>query len=121
MTFAGVYVSLRGRVYSDNMSNIIVTDIGEGDESLLCFAGLIQCCRDSDTPSGVGALGRWLYPNGSVLGEKGEGGDFYTERGLGVVRLNRRNNVSSPTGQFCCEVPDIGSSKNSFCVNTFGE
>ena len=114
----GVHLSLRGRRY-DNNSNILIPDIGEEDcGALLCFTDLVQCCRDSDTPTGVGALGQWLYPNGSAVGAMGGREDFYVDRGSSVVRLHRRINATSPTGNFCCEVPDATSTNMRICINT---
>ena len=66
----------------------------------------MQCCRGDDTPGVGGALGNWFYPDGSLVRVNGSYDDFYRNRGLGIVRLNRRNDSMSPTGQFCCVVPD---------------
>ena len=112
---AGVYLS---RVYRGaSAGTFLLTDIGEGDNALLCFTDLIQCCHDSDTPSGVGALGEWLFPNGSAVGAESQGEGFYVDRGPGMVRLNRRNDVTSPIGQFCCELPDATSINTRTCIN----
>ena len=55
----GVHLSLG----SGNNSNILITDIGEGDsDALLCYTDFTQCCRGIDSPNGI-ALGEWLYPN----------------------------------------------------------
>ena len=112
----GVYLS-QG---SGNNSNILITEIGEGDsKALLCFTDLTGCCHDNDTSEDVGtlAIGYWLFPNGSAVRE-GEGGeDFYTSRGSSVVLLNRRNNASSPEGQFCCVVPDATFTNVTICAN----
>ena len=99
---AGVHISLG----NGNNSNILITDIGEGDsEALLCYTDLAQCCRGIETPNGI-ALGEWLYPNGSKIATGMSGDDFYWNRGPSLVRLNRRNNATSPEGQFCCVIPD---------------
>ena len=112
----GVYLSLRGRSYGDN-SYILITDIGEGDDgALLCFTDLIQCCQSSDTSIGT-ALGEWFFPNGSAVPVGGARGDFYRDRDASVVRLNRRNNATSPMGQFCCDVPDATSTSMRVCAN----
>ena len=108
---------LGGRPYR-NGGNILITDIGEGDDgALLCVTDLIQCCRGVDAPSGVGALGQWFYPDGSFVQVNGSGDDFYRDRGLNIVRLHRRNNVMSPIGQFCCVVPDTTSVNRNTCIN----
>ena len=104
-----------------NNSNIFITDIGEGDcGALLCYTDLTECCADSDTPVGVGALGQWVYPNGSVVGTESDGQDFYINRGPSVVRLNRRRNATSTTGLFCCEVPDAAATNTRTCINITG-
>ena len=105
-----------------NNSNILITDIGEGDcGALYCYTDLIECCHDSDTPVGVGTLGEWLYPNGSAVGARSDGQNFYVDRGPNFVRLNRRSNATSTTGRFCCEVPDATSTNTRICVNVVGK
>ena len=43
---------------------------------------------------------------------------FYRNRGdNGEVSLNRPSGVESPTGQFCCEVPDAINTNQTLCVN----
>ena len=117
----GVYFSSRSSYVNTN-SNIVFTDIGEGDcRALLCFTDLIECCRDNDTPAGEGTLGQWLYPNGSVVGNKSDKQDFYIDRGPSFVRLNRRSNTMSTTGLFCCEIPDATSVNRKICMNIVGE
>ena len=116
-----MYFSSRGGYFNAN-SNIVITDIGEDDcGALLCFTDLIECCRDSDTPDGEGALGQWFYPNGSIVGTRSDGRDFYIDRGLSVVRLNRRRNATSTTGLFCCEVPDATAASTMICMNVLGK
>ena len=113
--YTDVYLS---RVYRGaSASTFLITDIGEGDNALLCFTDLVQCCNDRDTPNEVGALGEWLFPNGYAVGTESQGGGFYVDRGPGVVRLNQRNDVTSPTGQFCCELPDATSINTRICIN----
>ena len=101
-----------------NGDNILITEIGEGDDgALLCVTDLIQCCRVEDAPGGVGGLGQWLYPDGSFVQVNGSGDGFYRDRGPSIIRLHRRNNVTSPIGQFCCVVPDAASVIRNTCIN----
>jgi hypothetical protein len=69
------------------------------------------------TPVEDGPLGEWVYPNGSFVCIKDSGDDFYRNRGLGIVRLNRINNATSPTGQFCCVVPDATFTSTTTCIH----
>ena len=104
-----------------NNSHADVYDIGEGDEAaLLCITNLVECCYSSDTPIGVGGLGEWFYPNGSTVPIEGAGYDLYRNRGPSVVRLNRRRNGTSPTGLYCCEVPDSTFTTQRVCANIGG-
>lgn len=98
-----------------NNEEVLVSDIGEGvNGSLLCFTDLAPCC---DMGSGR-ITGEWHLPSGSLVGVESNG-DYYIERGPSVVRLNLRNNDTTQTGQFCCEVPD-GSLNNQTVCATIG-
>ena len=115
-----MYLSLCGRIHAGN-SYVDIDDIGEEDEAaLLCVTNLTQCCRGSDTPDGVGALGVWLYPNGTEVLIQSRGDDFYRNRNRSVVRLNRRNDAISPTGLYCCVVPDSTFTMQRVCANVGG-
>ena len=112
----GVYFSIQSREVSNN-SYLLITDIGEGDcGALFCFTDNTLCCSDTRT-----GLGQWFYPNGSLIGTKSDGQNFYVDRGPSVIRLNRRNNATSISGQFCCKVPDAASVSISVCVNVVGK
>ena len=113
----GVYISLSGQVYS-NDSNILITDIGEGDDGALhCFTDLAECCHNHFTMSSDNKdLGEWFYPSGSVV-EMDSAKDFYKNRGRNRVSLHRRKNVTSLTGHFCCEVLDATLTKVRICAN----
>ena len=112
-----VYLSLHGRIYASTNSYIDIDEIGEGDEAaLLCITDLMRCCRGIDR-LGDPALGQWFYPNGINVSIEGAGYDFYRNRGPSVVRLNRRNNATSPTGLYCCGVPDSTFTQHRVCAN----
>ena len=118
---ATVSLFLRGRLVTNN-SYVDIDDIGEGDDgaALLCVTDLMHCCRGIDTPGLGGALGVWLYPNGTDVLLQESGDDFYRDRGRSVVRLNRRNNAISPTGLYCCEIPDASNTQQRVCANVGG-
>ena len=116
-TVPGLYLILGGQLYR-NGDSILIDEIGEGDDgALLYVTDLIQCCRVIDTPVGCRALGEWFFPNGSQVRRPWSGDDIYRSRGPGIVRLNRRNNTTSPTGQFCCVLPDATLINKIICVN----
>ena len=127
-THAGVYLSLKGTIYANN-SVISITEIGETDTSsassvqnlnngLQCVSDRVPCCRFEG-----GQVGGWFFPDGTMVpvGPSEHGNSpFYRNRGHddGTVNLNRaNNNVISPTGLFCCVVPDAAGSSQTVCIN----
>ena len=114
-----VYLSLGG-IHVTNNSYIAIYDIGMGDnEALLCVTDLMQCCHSKNTTVGR-PLGQWFYPDGRNVPIQASLSDFYRDRGHNIVRLNRRNNASSPTGLYCCEVPDSTFTTHRVCANIGG-
>lgn len=94
--------------------SISLTDLGEGENrALLCVTDNRDCCNNA-----TGTQGRWNFPNDSAISStRAAGGDLYISRGEGVVRLNRRNNATIPTGRYCCEVPNFSSIMTTTCVS----
>ena len=114
--YAGVSLSLRGTTYSNN-SVVSITDIGEGDDALLCQTNNTQCCRARDNPNRVG-FGQWFFPNGDEVMHVNDGaGDFYRNRHVSIVRLNRRNDALSPTGCYRCKLLDASGVNQTIYVN----
>ena len=85
--------------------------------SSVCVTDLVQCCHTGVDTLGDTVLGRWIYPNGTDVPVMGEDFDFYHNRYRSVVRLHRRNDIRSPTGLYCCEVPDATSTQQTVCAN----
>ena len=114
----GVYLKSKCTIYNNN-SVISISDIGEGDDALLCVTDLRDCCKNSQTPSGIGALGDWFYPNGSNVGTLKSYPDrrIYKDRDHNVVRLHQRENVTETIGQLCCKLPDATSKLVTLCIN----
>ena len=75
---------------------------------LHCFTDNSQCCHDRR----IVKIG-WFFPNGSTV----NGDNFYRIRGQSVLSLNRRNNTLSPSGLYCCEIPDASSITIRVCAN----
>ena len=69
--FHAVYLTLGSdpRITTNN-TEILITAIGEhktgSPPSLTCHSDLTTCCRSSDN-NGMGALGQWTFPDGSVI------------------------------------------------------
>ncbi len=105
-------------------TEILITSIGEDADSLLtCHTDLVACCRSMVDNNGMGPLGQWTYPDGSVLLGNGAsmtaGQQFYVIRDAAqLIRLARREttNPLTPTGSYCCTVPTSGGDM-TLCVN----
>ncbi len=104
---------------------IPITAIGEDDGRpyLTCHTDLTACCRSAVENNNMGGLGRWTYPNGSVVQQNdastADGQQFYILRKAPqVVRLASRegNNSLTPTGSYCCTVPTTGGNM-TLCAN----
>lgn len=119
----GVSLSLRGIEYPNN-SIISITEIGETDpttnlnDGLQCITDRTPCCRFQYR------VGEWFFPNGTKVPLRGGSGatsatTFYRNRGYddGTVNLNHVSpDVLSPTGRFCCVVPDANDISQTVCV-----
>ena len=82
---------------------MILENIGEGDDALLCITNYTACCRSHYTENGA-ALGNWFLPNGTRVPSSGDQVDFYRTRGQMVVVLNHKR--GGEEGIYCCEIPD---------------
>lgn len=109
---AGVYLRLNGTRYA-NDSEILMFEIGREDsQALQCVTSKRPCCKTSRT-------GQWYFPSGIEVSVEDSAQFFYRNRGDdGTVNLNRvSENVVSPTGQFCCVVPDSNDTIQTLCAN----
>ena len=98
-----VWFSLRGTTYQNN-SNVILENIGEGDDALLCMTNQTACCRFSDTGRNGSVLGNWFFPNGTRVPSSGDQWDFHRTRSKMMVRMHRRR--GGEEGTYRCEIPD---------------
>ena len=100
-----VWFTLRNTTYQNN-SIVILEDVGDGDDALLCKTNQIACCR----PENTSFLGNWFFPNETRVPSRftnatsGERSDIYITRDQMVVRMNRRR--GGEEGIYHCEIPD---------------
>ena len=83
---------------------MILEDIGEGDDALLCMTNQTACCRPPYTGVNGPVLGNWFFPNETSVPSSGGLSDFYRTRGQMVVHLNRRR--GGVEGIYRCVIPD---------------
>ena len=109
---AGVYISHNG-VFIEHGSSILITDIGTSSpHQLVCNTDRNPCCVDPNT------AGDWFYPDGGLVMHTGVSQEFGRDRSNnGEINLYRRDSdVMSPTGKFCCRVPDASGVEQTVCV-----
>ena len=110
---------------------VLITDIGIGvrgnpdpGSSLVCNTSNVNthCCRGSNNPNGP-ALGEWYFPSGTIVPRLRDSpdGDFIRTGWTLEIRLNRRNNATTPLGTYTCVVPDMDNTMNHTVTITLGE
>ena len=102
---------LGDRMYFEN-DVVLITDIGEGDNALLCVTEYEDCCNAQIT-----VAGEFYYPDGSIVGVRASGDSLYRNRGDQLIRLNRRNGATSPLGRYRCDIPDASGTTRSVYIN----
>ena len=77
----------------------------------MCITDKRPCCDDSKSEAD------WFYPDGRTV--SGSSTLFNVQRSFnGEVSLYRiSNNVTYPTGRFCCRIPDDINRNQTLCVN----
>ena len=98
-----IWFSLNGTTYQNN-SIVILEDIGEDDDALLCVTNQTACCRSPSTGVNGSVFGNWLFPNGTKVPSSDDQWDFHRTRGQMVVRMHRRR--GGVEGIYHCEIPD---------------
>ena len=106
-----MYFELNGVVYTNNSAASLL-EVGEGENALLCKTNRKECCG---TPPN--RFGEFYYPNGINVPIAKQRQGFYRNRGENVIRLNRRDGITSPTGKYRCEIPDASGSVQNIYVN----
>ena len=94
-------------LYSRNVA-VDLTEVGANSDALICLTTLMECCRGIDT-NGAGAMGNWMFPDGSFVTSQSGDPSLSRSRGPSSVLLHRINNAMSPTGVYTCEIPDANS------------
>ena len=109
----GVYIS-HNEVFIEPDSSILITDIGTSSpHQLVCTTDRTPCCISPNT------AGDWFYPNNARVMHTSASQEFGRDRSdNGEINLYRRDSdVMSPTGRFCCRVPDASGVEQTVCVN----
>ena len=81
---------------------MILENIGEGGDALICMTNQTACCQPPYTGENGFDLGNWYFPNGTRVPSSGD--HFYRSRGQMVVHLHHRR--GGVEGIYRCEIPD---------------
>ena len=95
-----------------NNSIIFIAEIGESEDGLQCITDKMPCCAHPNR------AGDWFFPNGTVVYTYYYNYGLYQSRGYdGNITLNHRVSAAvSPTGLFCCTVPDARGVNHILCA-----
>ena len=127
---------LRGVSYA-NDDTVLLSDIGEGENGLMCTTTQTDCCGQN--ANGMPVMnerrGEFYYPDGTtkVPTRGGAGSDgLFRGRGYQFIVLQRLSTATTtpPTGRYRCDIPDrnevshnisinIGELVNTFCAIVF--
>ena len=120
-------VNFTGNIVPINVIGATTNELSHPDPETNYTNGGLQCVTDKPYCCRVGysvRIGEWRFPDGTKVPILGRGisiaTTFYRNRGEndGTVNLNKINeSITSPTGQFCCEVPDSTNMTQTVCVN----
>ena len=83
-----------------NHGFVLLDNIGESIDSLLCLTDLPACCSP---PYAESALGNWFFPNGTRVPSSGNQWNFHRNRGQMSVLLSRTRGGAN--GIYRCYVP----------------
>ena len=103
-----VRFSLRNITYQNN-SIVMIEDIGEHDDALLCMTDLTKTNSSN-------AFGNWFFPDGTVIPSDNQS-DIYRSRGEMVVRMHRRR--GGEEGIYRCEIPDSMNVTQSIYIGVY--
>ena len=111
---------LRGVSYDDG-ATVLLSDIGVGENGLMCLTAQTDCCGLNANGISVVAerRGDFYYPNGTRVPILSNAGSDRLFRGRGYlfIVLQRLSTATTtpPTGRYRCDIPDRnGVSRNMF-------
>ena len=115
-----LYSAVQLELGSSNPPNntvVLISDIGDTINQLVCTTELNSCCRTI-------RFGEWYYPSRISVRTLGTGDDLYRTRrdagdAMGGILLHRRNDAMSPTGIYHCIIRDANSMDQTLYVGLY--
>ena len=78
----------------------LVGSAGDSSDSVVCLTNLTTCCSSLQGSH----RGNWYFPNQTRLRDDRHGDSISELRGYKRVDLHSGNNVTSPSGIYCCDI-----------------
>ena len=105
------YVSFMGDILP-NHSYVDLTTVGNYNSApgntVRCHTDLITCCTSNQ---GI-HRGDWYFPDGNALANINGSSDIYRRREPQKMILRRRNNATSPSGIYRCDIETMAVNDN---------
>ena len=107
----GTYLSYNGMVIEPN-STFLIADIGitSSQSPLVCITDRMPCCADQGD-------GGWQLPNGTAITEQSSMFQIARHDNGSINLFRTSDNVTTPTGPFCCVVQDAVDVNMTLCIN----
>ena len=95
---------------------MVLEDIGEGNDALLCVTNLTARCKPPYIGKGSPS-GNWFFPNETRIPGDSSQWDFYRTRGEMVVRMCRRR--GGVEGIYRCEIRDSRNVNQTLYIGVY--
>ena len=105
VSFMGVNLPNHAYVNLAAVGNDIISDSGN---TVSCHTDLQTCCQATQGTH----RGQWYFPDGTELANSASGDDIYRGRGAQSVHLHRRNDATSPSGIYHCDIETVAVNDN---------
>ena len=106
-----VEVELSGTTYTTNNTVLLLDEIVEDTNPLICRTDLSPCCRNP-------FVGEWFFSNGTTIRARTESTDgWYSTRSSDrEVFLHRRPQTTTILDYYCCVIPTASNTDSTVCV-----
>ena len=104
-------VELSGTTYTANNTVLLLDEIVENTNPVICRTDLTSCCRNP-------FVGEWFFSNGTMIRTITESTDgwYRTRSSNREVFLHRRPQTTTILDYYCCVIPTASNTDSTVCV-----
>ena len=106
---SAIHFELNGMTLLNN-SVIDLQSVGTNEKALFCVTDLPTCCGSPFR------AGQFYFPNNQPVPNMAANLGFWRGRGARFIRLNRREDTTSPPGSYRCEIPDASGALQNIYI-----